>query len=107
MNFCVEITREAQKDLIDIWKYVDSTDVDGKADDLLDRLEQTCGTLSYSPDKGHIPPELSRIAIDTYKEIHYRPYRIIYEIVDRYVYVHAVLDGRRDLQSLLERRLLR
>ena len=34
-------------------------------------------------------------------------YRIIYEISKKAVFIHCILDGRRDLQDLLERRLLR
>jgi hypothetical protein len=40
-------------------------------------------------------------------EIHFKPYRIIYQIVGRTVFVHCVLDGRRAVQEMLERRLLR
>jgi len=32
---------------------------------------------------------------------------VIYQLIGRNVFVHCVLDGRRDMQSLLERRLLR
>jgi toxin ParE1/3/4 len=42
-----------------------------------------------------------------FREIHFKPYRIIYQIIDKRVFVHCVLDGRRDLQELLERRMLR
>ena len=42
-----------------------------------------------------------------YREVHFKPYRIIYEIVGRKVFIHCVLDGRRAVQELLERRLLR
>ena len=37
----------------------------------------------------------------------FKPYRIIYQIVGRKVFIHCVLDGRRNLQDILERRLLR
>ncbi|MDA0323458.1 MAG: type II toxin-antitoxin system RelE/ParE family toxin [Verrucomicrobia bacterium] len=107
MTHRVYVTDEAGKDLLDIWEYVMLHDVPGRADQLLDRLEQTCRKLVHSPEKGHQPPELARIGVDLYREVHYKPYRIIYEVSGRDVFVHAVLDGRRDLQSVLERRLLR
>jgi len=34
-------------------------------------------------------------------------YRIIYQIAGRKVFIHCVLDGRRAVQEVLERRLLR
>lgn len=107
MRYDVRITEAAERDLFDIWEYVALNDAPGKADDLLERLEQTCENLRTSPARRHIPPELDRIGVDSYREVHFKPYRIIYETVGRIVYVHAILDGRRDLQSLLERRLLR
>jgi toxin ParE1/3/4 len=53
------------------------------------------------------PPELSRINVTAFLEVHFKPYRILYEIDTATVYMHCVLDGRRDLTTLLERRLLR
>ncbi len=107
MRYGVRITEAAERDLLDIWEYVALNDAPGKADDLLERLELTCGSLVTSPGRGHVPPELARIGVDLYREVHFKPYRVIYETTGRTVYVHAILDGRRDLQSLLERRLLR
>ena len=34
------------------------------------------------------------------------PYRIIYRVLDNTVYVLVIADGRRDMQTLLQRRLL-
>ena len=107
MNHKVYLTDGAERDLLDIYDYVAVCDTPGKADDLLEKLEATCDKLTYSPKKGHIVPELKRVDVDLYRELHYKPYRIIYGIEGKKIYVYAILDGRRDLQSLLERRLLR
>jgi len=37
----------------------------------------------------------------------FKPYRIIYQIDDPNVFIHCILDGRPDMSTLLERRLLR
>jgi len=63
--------------------------------------------LSTLPSRGHVPPELERIGIFEYLEIHSKPYRIIYQIRDVEIYVHCILDGRRSLQELLQERLIR
>jgi toxin ParE1/3/4 len=107
MKRLVHVTEEAEKDLLDLWAYVATNDDGDKADSLLHHLEQTCRDLAHMPDRGHIPPEMERLGIEAYREIHYKPYRVIYEVAGREVFVYAVLDGRRDLQSFLERRLLR
>ena len=105
--FTVNLISDAEDDIFEIYKYVASYDSPGKADDLFDNLKGTIFSLGYQPTRGHIPPELDRIDVREFLEIHYKPYRIIYQIVDMDVFVHAVMDGRRDLGDILQRRLLR
>lgn len=107
MTHAVLLTREAEDDLFDLHCFVAATDSPARADELLDRLEGTVGGLVRLPRRGHVPPELDRIGVMEFREIRFKPYRIIYEIVGTKVLVHAILDGRRDLQDLLARRLLR
>ena len=107
MRFEVLILPEAEDDPVDLYLYVAGHDSSGHADKLLEVLEQKCMSLSMNPERGHAVPELDRIYVAGFREIHFRPYRIIYQVAGRRVFVHAVLDGRRDLQELLERRLLR
>ena len=106
-RYRVRLTDEAEQDLIDIYRYVASHDSIGAADYLLNELETLCSTLSTMPQRGHIAPELDRVAVTAYQEVHCKTYRVIYEVIGREVFVHCVLDGRRDMQSLLERRLFR
>jgi toxin ParE1/3/4 len=40
-----------------------------------------------------------------YREIFFKPYRIIYRVLEHNVDVLLIADGRRDMQSLLQRRL--
>ena len=107
MKFKVQIISDAEEDIVDIFTYVALHDSEEKAKYLLKQLESTCLRLKEYPNRGHVPPELERIGVYNYKEVHFKPYRIIYEIDERDVYIHCVLDGRRSLQELLERRLLR
>lgn len=103
----VFLIAETEEDIFDIYQFVAAHDSPGKADNLFRKLQETVNSLEHQPTRGHVPPELSRINILEFLEIHYKPYRIIYQIVDTDVFVHCVLDGRRDLQDLLQRRLLR
>jgi toxin ParE1/3/4 len=103
----VHLIEDVEQDLIDIYTYVAASESAERANGVLDRLESLCRSLSRLAMRGHSPPELKRIGVTGYRELHYKPYRVIYEIRGPDVYVHCALDGRRDLQSLLERRLLR
>lgn len=107
MKYRVHITEVAEKDILDIYSYVVINDTEGRAENLINKIEDTCATLEYSPGRWHVPPELERVGVGVHREIHFKPYRIVYEVSGKNVYIHGVLDGRRDLQTLLERRLLR
>lgn len=106
-RYRVRIVEDAEQDLIDIVRYIATHDSDDKAAYVLSQLESLCLRLAELPMRGHIPPELYRIGVIAYREVHFKPYRIIYQVIGQNVFVHCVLDGRRDMQSLLEYRLLR
>jgi toxin ParE1/3/4 len=107
MTYEVYLVSDAEQDMSDIYHYVSIHDSEDKAKYLLTKIETTCASLKEFPKRGHIPPELERIGVYHYREVHFKPYRILYEISESGVFIHCVLDGRRSLQELLERRLLR
>jgi toxin ParE1/3/4 len=107
VTYEVLLADDAQNDLLEIYRYVAFNDSLEKADQLLDKLEELVQALDSLPTRGHLPPELARIGVTDYREVHFKPYRVIYRIEGQRVFVYCVLDGRRDLQSLLEQRLLR
>ncbi|MBU4445504.1 MAG: type II toxin-antitoxin system RelE/ParE family toxin [Candidatus Marinimicrobia bacterium] len=107
MKYNVYIISDAAEDIFSVYKYVAINDSVQKADTLLENIEEKISNLSGMANRGHTPPELERIGIYEYREVHYKPYRIIYQIIESDVYVHCVLDGRRELEDLLQERLLR
>ena len=71
-------------------------------------LEEIAGWIGEArfPERGAYPRELLALGIRDYRETFFKPYRIIYRIEAKRVYVYLIADGRRDMQSLLARRLL-
>ena len=106
-KYKVIIDPQAKLDLKELYFYVAVTDGVQSANKLLDALEETCYKLKKFPERGHIPPELRPTGIKSYLEILYKPYRIIYEIEDNLVYIHSVIDGRRNIKEILSDRFLR
>ena len=53
-----------------------------------------------------MPKELRSLGIRDYRQSFFKPYRVIYRIVNEHVVVYLSANGRRDMQSLLARRLL-
>ncbi len=107
MRYEVLLTEDANRDLEDIYSYVVEHDTPGKAEDLLNRIADVVESLSSHPDRGSYPKELSALGIREYRQVFFKPYQIIYRVIEKRVYVYLIADGRRDLQSLLARRLLR
>ena len=107
MSYKVYIIADAEQDILEMYDYFAISDSVEKAEYVYKNIEEKCKSLSDLPNRDHFPPELERIGIFEYIEIHFKPYRIIYQVIDSDVYVHCILDGRRELQALLENRLLR
>ena len=106
-TYDVVMDAEAEEDLFDIYRYVALNDSEAQADRLLAQLKKACISLQRLPSRGHTPPELREIGVSQFREIRHKPYRVFYSIEDRRIIIHCVLDGRRDMPSLLEERLLR
>lgn len=96
---------EAEKDLYELYTYIAQNDSERAAEQTLGKIETHCQTLETLPQRGRHPRELKRLGLTTYLELTMKPYRILYQIVDMNVYIHAILDGRRDLEDHLLRRL--
>ena len=103
----VLVARDAEDDLVDLHGWLAARESVERADEVLDRIQNACAGLRRLPARGHVTPELARVGVFDFREVHVGPYRIVYEMGDRVVWVLAVLDGRRDIQDVLARRLLR
>lgn len=106
-KFRVIIDTQAKLDLSDIFNFVHLHDSAEAAEFLLNKLEEACFRLEKLPQRGHVPEELRDTGIKRYLEVHFKPYRIIYEIKNSMIYIHSVLDGRRNIQEILNERILR
>ena len=105
MRFDVLLTGHAERDLEALYDYIAVHDSPGSAAHVLDRVENALQSLSTYPERGSHPKELLALGIREYRQTFFKPYRLIYRIVERRVYVYLIVDGRRDMQGLLARRL--
>ena len=106
MPFSVQLTDDAERDLEELCDYIERHDTPGRADHVLEQLEKVFDNLSAHPHRGNYPKELLEVGIREYREVFFKPYRVIYRVIENDVYVLLIADGRRDMRTLLERRLL-
>lgn len=95
----------ALRDYEAIVDYVSERDGIEFAERLHEKLYPAIGELSLHPERCRVVPELRRLGVTVYRELVVRPYRVPFRIRGRDVVVLAVLDGRRDLEEILLRRL--
>ncbi len=72
----------------------------------MNKIEEIVLSLAESPERGVYLKELSDVGLREYCEVFFKPYRVIYRVLGKNVYVYLIVDGRRDMQTLLARRLL-
>lgn len=106
MSFQIFLTDGAARDLEDLHRYLEAHDAPEKADYVLAQIEKAFLRLSRNPGRGTYPKELLAVGLREYREIFFKPYRIIYRVLSKKVYILVIADGRRDMQALLQRRLL-
>ena len=102
----VLLTEGAEQDLESIYDYIAEFDCKTNADYVLDRLLEVVESLTAFPERGAYPKELVALGIRDYRQTAFKPYRVIYRVMGPTVYIYVIADGRRDMQSLLARRLL-
>ncbi|MBX4936066.1 type II toxin-antitoxin system RelE/ParE family toxin [Rhizobium binae] len=107
MPYRVLFAEEAERDIEDLYRFVAGRDGTETAERILSQIESACADLEKFPARGNIPKELTAIGLTEYRERHHKPKRMIYRMIGTDVVVYCVVDGRRDMQAFLERRLIR
>ena len=96
----------SEKDLMGIVEYI-AADSPSNAFEIFKEIKQKASSLYTFPDRGRIVPELKDQGIVLYRELIVPPWRIIYRISKKAVYILSVLDSRQNVEDILLKRLTR
>jgi len=107
VNCKVSLSASAEEDLFEIYKYIYQNDSEENADNVYSELRKKCFSLQDYSNRGHVPNEMALFGLNDFLEIIHKPFRIIYQTIGKEIFIHCVLDGRRDMQKLLHERLMR
>jgi toxin ParE1/3/4 len=102
----VFLVEDAERDIEDIYRYIAEHDSIENAGRVIDALEQLCAKLAELPERGNIPRELRGLGISEYREVNDDSFRVIYRVFEGCMVIYCVVDGRRDMQNFLQRRIL-
>ena len=96
----------AENDLIGIIEYI-AADSPAGALKIFRKIKQKASNLNSFPQRGRILPELQDQGISQYRELAIPPWRMIYRIAEKAVYVLSVLDSRQNVEDILLKRLIK
>lgn len=106
MTFDVIWLESAERDLDDIADYIATHDSLSNAKYVIEKLLAATASLASHPEAGTRVKELEDVASREYRQVFFKPYRVIYRIMGKKVFIYFVADERRDMQALLMRRIL-
>jgi toxin ParE1/3/4 len=105
MSFTVRFTKAARQDLHELHAYISVHDSLESADYVAREIVRTALALRDYPYRGVNPPELIAQGNRSYRQIFFKPYRILYRVRSNTVFIALIADGRRNMALLLSRRL--
>lgn len=107
MTFQSQFTNDAKADITELKEYVVQHSSKQVWKTASDEIRHAVSILE-DPDAGIVCQDLAALGITTYRQMLTGQNRIIYEVdvAGNRIFIHIVCDQRRDLQTLLMRRLL-
>ena len=109
MTYRVVFTDGALQDLDEIADYISNLHSVRQALYVAREIRKRVETLKVFPDRGVHLPELVDLGAGStmdYRQLHWKPYRIVYFVSGRVVNIMLIADGRRDMPALLMKRLV-
>lgn len=107
MNLKVVILEAAEHDLKDLRDYIVKNFSLETWLKTYGEIKKAIRNLKTFPYAGSIPEELEKLSLSQYRQILSGMNRIIYEVRQDTIYIHVIVDARRNMNTLLTRRLLR
>jgi toxin ParE1/3/4 len=106
-KYDVQITEGALGDLDAIRSFIAAQRGEDAAEEWMNGFDDVINSLERFPERGAVPQLLMDLGIDTFRQLPMPPYRILYEVIGKRVFVFLIVHTKRDFQSVLQERLLR
>jgi len=104
-KYSIKWSAPARKDINEIIDNISKTNII-YAEKILDDFEENFTKSDMFPERYRIAPELEKNGYLIYREIIIDYWRIIFKIENDYVYIMLVIDGRRNLEDLLLKKMI-
>ena len=96
----------ARLDFLEISEFI-AEENPATARKVVKRLRDKISKLHMQPERGRVVPELAKQGITKFRELIIPPWRVLYKTGDKIVFVVLVADGRRNLEDIFFKRIMR
>lgn len=107
MSLKVVFLQSAEQDLKELRAYIIRHFGKEIWQDSYSKIKASVGVVQTYPLGGGIPEEFESLNLAQYRQVVSGMNRIIYEVREETIYIHLICDSRKDMKSLLTRRILR
>ena len=104
-KYFIKWTAPARDDVNEIIDYISKTNIN-YATKILESIEKNVKKLDMFPERYRIVPELEKYGYLIYREIIVEYWKIIYKIENKFVYIMLIIDGRRNLEDILLKKMI-
>ena len=104
-KYLVKWTAPAREDVNEIIEYISKTDIN-YAVKMLDKIEEAVKNLDSFPEQYRLVPKLEKYGYFLYRDIVVEYWKIVYKIENNFVYIMLVMDGRRNLENILLKKMI-
>ena len=94
----VSFTKQARKDLLDIWLYLAPRAGEAVSDRIYDEIEELCRSLGVHPELGRARPEIFEGARSFLVE----RWLVLYRLNNNGVQIVRIIDGARDISRIMK-----
>jgi addiction module RelE/StbE family toxin len=105
-KYKLQWTTNAKNDLLDIIQYI-KKDSSSNAKNIYKKIREKAKSSSFFPMKGRVVPELQKEGITLYREVIVSPWRIIYQVDIKTVYIMAIIDSRQNVEEVLLKKIIK
>jgi len=107
MSLAVVFLKSAEQDLRELRTYIVKNFGKAAWQASYTGIKDAVSAIQSFPLGGNIPEELERLNLTQFHQVLSGMNRIIYEVRQGTIYIHIVCDTRKDMKTLLAKRLLR
>ena len=100
------LTEFAERDMQSICDYFSVNQQENRIESFHVQMENVFRRIALDPEVGSWPEELLKMGILDYREIYSHPYRVFYQYENNAAEILLIVDAHRDLEMLLETRIL-